>query len=132
MTVDLPGAFMQAGMDELIHVCLEGPLAEMLVRRIDQSKYQTDVVIENQKKVLYVVQKNFLYGTVQAALLFWEDLSRFLIEELGFTMNPYNRCVVNKIIKGKQCTIIWHVDDLKLSHMRQSMLEDITKKLSAK
>lgn len=47
-------------------------------------------------------------------------------------MNPYNRCVVNKIIKEKQCTIIWHIDDLKLSHVRQSMLEDITKKLSAK
>jgi hypothetical protein len=131
MTIDLPGVFMQAGMDELIHIRLEGPLAEMLVW-IDQSKYQTYVVIENQKKVIYVVLKNFLYGTVQAALLFWEDLSRFLIEELGFTMNPYNRCVVNKIVKGKQCTIIWHVDDLKLSHVRQRMLEDITKKLSAK
>jgi hypothetical protein len=112
MTINLPGAFMQAGMDELIHICLEGPLAEMLVR-IDQSKYQTYVVIEKQKKVLYVVLKKALYGTVQAALLFWEDLSRFLIKELGFTMNLYDRCVVNKIIKGKQCTIIWHVDDLK-------------------
>jgi hypothetical protein len=97
MTIDLPGAFMQAGMDELIQVCLDGPLAEMLVW-IDQSKYQTDVVIENQKKMLYVVLK-------KAALLYWEDLSRFLIEELGFTMNPCDRCVVNKIIKGKQCTM---------------------------
>jgi hypothetical protein len=131
MTIDLPGAFMQAGVDELIHVRLEGPLAEMLVR-IDPSKYQTYVVIENGKKVLYVVLKKALYGTLQAALLFWEDLSKFLTEELGFTMNPYDRCVVNKIIKGKQCTIIWHVDDLKLSHVRQSVLEAIAKKLSAK
>jgi hypothetical protein len=82
--------------------------------------------------VLYVVLKKALYGTLQAALLFWEDLSKFLIEELGFTANPYDRCVVNKIIKDKQCTIIWHVDDLKLSHVRQSVLEDIAKKLNAK
>mmetsp|Transcript_29328 Transcript_29328/g.44391 ORF Transcript_29328/g.44391 Transcript_29328/m.44391 type:complete len:187 (+) Transcript_29328:161-721(+) len=25
-------------------------------------------------------------------------------------------CVANKDIKGSQCTIIWHVDDLKISH----------------
>ena len=36
------------------------------------------------------------------------------------------------IKEGKQCTIIWHVDDLKLSHVRQSVLEDIAKKLNAK
>jgi hypothetical protein len=59
--------------------------------------------------------------------LFWENLTKFLMEELGFTVNPYDQCMVNKIIKGKQCTIIWHVDNLKLSHVRQSVLEDIAK-----
>ena len=43
-----------------------------------------------------------------------------------------NSCVVNKIINGKQCTIIWHVDDLKLSHIKQSVLEDIANKLNSK
>jgi hypothetical protein len=71
-------------------------------------------------------RKQQLYKSKQrTALLFWENLTKFLMEELGFTVNPYDQCMVNKIIKGKQCTIIWHVDNLKLSHVRQSVLEDI-------
>jgi hypothetical protein len=36
------------------------------------------------------------------------------------------------MIDGKQCTIVWHVDDLKLSHVKQSVLDDITNKLNVK
>ena len=35
----------------------------------------------------------------------------------GFKLNPYDSCVANKIVNGKQMTVIWHVDDLKVSHM---------------
>ena len=35
---------------------------------------------------------------------------------MGFMPNLYDHCVVNKIIEGKQCTIGWHVDDIKISH----------------
>ena len=31
-------------------------------------------------------------------------------------MNPYDPCVANMMVKGKQMTVVWHVDDLKLSH----------------
>ena len=31
-------------------------------------------------------------------------------------MNPYDACVANKDINGKQMTVTWHVDDLKVSH----------------
>jgi len=37
---------------------------------------------------------------------------------------------VNKNIEGKQCTIIWHVDDLKVSHRKKELVEDILKKLT--
>ena len=39
------------------------------------------------------------------------------ILEQGFELNPYNPCVANKMINGKQMTITWHVDDLKISHV---------------
>jgi hypothetical protein len=106
-------------------------MAELL-SQVDPDKYQTFMVEEKGKKVLYIKLQKALYGMLQAALLFWENLTKFLMEKLGFTINPYDRCVVNKMIKGKQCTIIWHVDDLKLSHVRQIVLKDITKKLNAK
>ena len=32
-------------------------------------------------------------------------------------MNPYDPCVANKMINNKQHTVIWHVDDLKISHV---------------
>jgi len=35
-------------------------------------------------------------------------------------------------IEGKQCTIIWHVDDLKISHASKNVVEDILKKLNDK
>jgi len=76
------------------------------------------------KPMLYVQLKKALYGTLQAALLFWKLLSTTL-QEWGFTINRYDQCVANKVINGKQCTIIWHVDDLKISHLDKKVVEDI-------
>ena len=58
-----------------------------------------------------------LYGTLRAARLFWQKLSRQLIEVWGLTPNKYDDCVVNKTIKGHQITVVWHMDDLKVSHV---------------
>ena len=44
------------------------------------------------------------YGSVKASLQFWLQLSKIL-EDMGFEANPYDSCVVNKIINGTQCTI---------------------------
>ena len=40
--------------------------------------------------------------------------------------------MANKIVNGKQCTIIWHVDDLKISHVEKNVVEDIIRQLSKK
>ncbi len=129
ITCDIPGAFMHADMDDDLHLKLEGPLAELLIR-VDPKLYSKYEVIENGKKMMYLKLNKALYGTVQAALLIWEELSRFLTKDLGFRANPYDRCCVNKIINGKQCTILWHVDDLKISHVDKAVLEDIVVKLN--
>ena len=46
-----------------------------------------------------------------------------------FTINSYYRCVVNQIINGQQCTIVWYVDDNKLSHMYKKVNGEIIKDL---
>ena len=74
--------------------------------------------------MLYVKLKKALYGTLQAVLLFWRLLSDTLIE-WGFKLNEYNKCVTNKMIHGKQCTIIWHVNDLKISHIDPKVVDDV-------
>jgi hypothetical protein len=36
------------------------------------------------------------------------------------------------MIKGKQCTIIWHLDDLKMSHVSIAVLDEIIERLDEK
>ena len=44
---------------------------------------------------------------------------------MGFEVNPYDWCCMNKVTNGKQCTILWHVDDLKISHMDSDVVTSI-------
>ena len=111
ITLDVPGAFIQADMDELVHIKLEGDVAILLIK-IDPS-YERFLTYERNKPVIYAKLNKALYGTVQAAYLFWKNLSSFLVDDLGFKINAYDSCVANKMINGSQCTIVWHVDDLK-------------------
>jgi hypothetical protein len=81
--------------------------------------------------VLYVQLVKALYGTLRAALLFWRKLSETLTD-LGFTINPYDQCVANKMVNGKQCTVLWHVDDLKISHSEPEVVTSVLNSLSKK
>ena len=45
-------------------------------------------------------------------------------------MNPYDACVANKTVKGKQLTVTWHVDDLKISHVDNSVVEDFIEQMN--
>jgi hypothetical protein len=33
--------------------------------------------------------------------------------------------VANKTIDGTQCTILWHVDNLKITHIKQEVIEEL-------
>ena len=50
---------------------------------------------------------------------------------LDSLQTPYDTFVMNKTIDGKQMTIGWHVDDLKISHVDKNELENIIAKLEA-
>ena len=41
-----------------------------------------------------------------------------------FALNPYDACVANRIVNGKQCTIVWYVDDGKISHVNHEIVSD--------
>ncbi len=41
-TVDIPGAFMQADMEDLVHMKLEGQMAELLVK-LDPKLYRKHI-----------------------------------------------------------------------------------------
>jgi Reverse transcriptase (RNA-dependent DNA polymerase) len=129
-TVNIPGAFMQADPNEVLHMRLEGHMAEMLVK-LDPQIYRKHIHMKGDKPILYVELKKALYGTMQAAFLFWKLLSKCL-QDWGFVINPYDWCVANKQIDGSQCTILWHVDDLKISHENPQVVDNIIKLIENK
>jgi hypothetical protein len=128
-TADIPGAFLQADMDELVYMKLDGVMVDILME-LDPKKYGPHVVTHHGKKTVYVQLVKALYGTLRAALLFWRKLSQTLVG-WGFVINQYDQCVANKIINGKQCTVLWHVDDLKISHEDPSVVTLVLDKLSS-
>ena len=121
--LDGPGAFMQVDIDELVHIRFEGEMVEKLLE-IDHDLYASYVTEEEGNKVMYVELLKALYGTLRAARLFWEKLQAKLVNDWGFTPNWYDSCVVNKKVNGKQLTVTWHVDDLKVSHEEDNVLDE--------
>ena len=51
------------------------------------------------------------------AALLWYNKFKLDLEKQGFKFNPYDACVVNKIVNNKQHTVRFHVDDLMSSHV---------------
>jgi hypothetical protein len=89
------------------------------------------VVIENGIEVLYVRLLKALYGCVQSALL-WYELFSNTLQDMGFTLNPYDQCVANCDIEGSQCTICWYVDDTKISHKDPAVVQAVIDSLESK
>ena len=85
-------------------------------------------MMERGKTVIYVDLLKALYGTLKAACLFWEKFTATLTKH-GFQINPYDACVANKTINGHQCTLAWHVDDIKASHKDPKVIDWIIETL---
>jgi hypothetical protein len=45
------------------------------------------------------------------------------IKSIRFIPNPYDPCVANHIMNGKQHTLTWHVDNIKVSHVDSKVNE---------
>ena len=56
-------------------------------------------------------------------MLFWKNLTTSL-KSWGFQINPYDRCVSRKMVNRKKITIVWHVDDLKISHTNPKVVTE--------
>ena len=48
---------------------------------------------------------------------------------MGFKINPYHECVANKMIDGKQCNVLWYVDNLKISHAGSAVVDRIIREI---
>ena len=123
-TVDVPGAYLHAKMPDGKRVILK--LVGIYVDIMCQvnPEFKEYVVMEKGKKTLYLRVLRALYGCLESALL-WYDLYSETLCKHGFKLNPYDKCVANKMINGKQCTIIFYVDDNKISHVDPEVVSDV-------
>jgi len=44
---------------------------------------------------------------------------------MGFVVNAYDKCISNKGIGGRQCTILWQVDDIKVFHVDSQVVSEV-------
>ena len=128
VVLNVPGGFMQANMDELVHIRFAGAMVTLLLE-IDHEMYKDYVVVKKGERVMYMELLKGLYGTLRAACLSWQKLSKQLIDEWGFIPNKYDDCVANKMVNGQQMTVVWHVDDLKVSHVDGMEVEKFVRQM---
>jgi hypothetical protein len=118
MTLDIPNAFVQTKIplngDKII-MKIRGQLVDILLE-ICPGVYDDYVRYEGKNKVLYVRMLKALYGMLISSILYYKKFRKD-IESIGFAVNPYDICVANRTVNGKQQTVTWHVDDLKSSHI---------------
>ena len=64
---------------------------------------------------------NSIYVIINSALLFYQKFVGDLMM-IGFELNPYDPCVANNTINGKQLTPVLHVDNMKASHVEAEVV----------
>jgi hypothetical protein len=122
VTINIPGAFLHATNKDYGIMQMNGTLAYLMVQT-DPKLYRKYLVDKKGKKVLYLRLQKALYGIMKSALLFYQKLVLEL-KSMGFVVNPYDPCIANKIVDGHQLTLRWHVDDLMISHVDMSAIND--------
>ena len=119
-TVDIGGAYLNAEMGHHnVYMSLD-PLLAALLGEIDAKYYE----FVNDDGTIIVKLNKALYGCIQSSKLWYEHLCGTL-ENMGFVRNPMDKCVFNKVIDGKQCTICVHVDDLLITCELEEVIDSI-------
>jgi hypothetical protein len=113
-TIDIEGAYLHGVMTNTVIMELSGHCVDILVYMYP-TKYNN--LVSNNK--LYVKLDKALYGTIEAAKIWYDTLSKVLKND-GYIENKRDVCVFNKLEDGKTLTIAIHVDDLFVG----SQLED--------
>ena len=135
MSIDVPNAFIQTFMPdsgengERVVMKITGTMVDILINM--EPEYRKYIVKENGKRVIYTVVLRAIYGMLQSSLL-WYNQFRGDLEEQGFIFNDYDPCIANKMVRGKQHTIRFHVDDLLSSHVDPKVNDEFGKWLNDK
>jgi hypothetical protein len=119
--LDIGNAFLEANMKTGEDVYIElDTVSSRILAMIDNTI--APLMGENGKFVAKLDKA--LYGCIQSAKLWFDKLTEVLVS-YGFTPNPCDPCVLNRVVNGKQITIGFHVDDLLMTCEDESILDDV-------
>lgn len=124
-----PNAIIQTIVEDKkkrVIIRIQGMLVDILVK-IAAEVYEPYVTTDKcGNKQLLVECLNALYGTMVASLLYYQKFTNSLKANV-YVMNPYNPCMWNKMTKGSQCMICFHVDECKISHKLPEVINETVK-----
>jgi hypothetical protein len=123
-TADVKGAHLHADMDETVIMLFKGDVVDCMAQANPEKHGPYVHTTKKGKKLLCVELLKALHGCIKSASL-WHKLFTSTLQKMGFALNPCDQCVTNKMIDGKQCTMCWFFDDLKISHMKLQVIKDI-------
>ena len=86
-------------------------------------EHTNNTTFTNGKKTLYIEIQQAVYRCIESALRWYELYSGTLEKEI-FIINPYDKCVTNKVINGKKYTVICYVDDSKVLHIDEEVVTE--------
>jgi len=129
MTADITSAFLRGKFDRgssPIHMRLDKTLADVLIQvEPSYSKHQ------RPDGSIYCRLRRPLYGLIEAAKLWFDEITRTLLN-LGFVQNAYDACCFNRTFRGKQHTVIIHVDDIFSTCIDNRANQQLVKALESK
>jgi UDP-2,3-diacylglucosamine pyrophosphatase LpxH len=117
-TINIKGKFLKAKVPDNLDsiVKMEGKSAELM------NKICLNFIIE-EDGIMYLKCVKALYGHVDMARLFYDDLNKMLVDKMGFKRNQYDPCVYNKETNDGVITAHTHVDDIKISSKSEKQLD---------
>jgi hypothetical protein len=125
--IAIPNAFVQTVIEDEEHrviVRIRGPLVDILVSIAPDVHGPYVSTNKAGQKVLLVQCLNAVYKTMVAALLYYKKFMKSLTKQ-GYKINLCNGCVANKVVRGKQVTICFHIDDCKISHKSSAVIDNM-------
>ena len=128
-TADVAGAFLKGDMEDFVLIKLMDEEVDIMCK-VDET-YKEYVIQEGKHRVLYMQLNKALYGCMKSAII-WYDTFVGTLKDLDFKLNPYDPCVANLTIDGSTLTIVWYVDDCKISHKDPKVVDWLISEIEKK
>jgi hypothetical protein len=126
--VDIAGAYLNAfiGDGDEIYMELSKEVTTILVKAFPVLR----MFVEPSGKLLTKILKA-LYGLIQSAALWYQELTTFL-KSLGFVPNSIDNCVLNIKTDSRNITIILYVDDILILSRSKADIKWLIGELTSK